>query len=822
MSSLKLVQDFIKNNVKNDLEKRALIALAAKEEVGLPTPENDLPNLKKDRIVLELVNRTNTSQSISLFQLPTGTNSAQNLNYGDLFETVYSAVTIPLTELLASQTYTINWTDEDGNPQTATTLAVDNIDNLISELNIITQDNFFYYISGTNYVIHKVPIDTWLYWNPPSVLVESANLLSYTMAGVFSPTEPKSYYANNYGVGDVLFIVTQGHLVSYRLGVTAQIQNLDLDALYAFGTAGDQFILPANSNGTIYAFSQSSKVLLRFGTLDFAAPVFELSITLANGSQGMIFTEENIDLIWSSGITAATSIFVYDENGVLLDFWSAPQLSLGSNIPNARGYSKVIYNDSGISQGYWIVRGKAGDPTNIKGLQQIGGWDTLANAIVQSFIGDGIYFEDEIQSQLGLSLNTNDEISFYTRISDTNKYFVVISNTVVLTQNYIGTVNLDTQEQSWAFYDNNDLTITGDVFYSTKTNSIIARVEYLGNAATRSINIDTLEASSENLENVNYDVGAIYYYDAQNILFKSSTVPNGFSTYTLSGGQETVPANSQSGSFYTENSFGDITGNTSTNQYFFSSFNVIGGTGISVTETIGNLTYQEIVSEIRDTIEPYLFDGMSVYTQNDSQANTPIIKVNRGAMGQSNTLINNPTIVTENNAIVLNVPINFLPQTINKLDYKIAAFNTVKIIINYTKGNLNAIAQTLNEYIEDGIPFSVGLNQLSENVSIKENEKAYLKKVLYKMWKQKESELKKEGVEIEIENLFEPQAVIDKKKNKMIGEKMKAVESMMHKQKLKDSGLEGLSPNNVKRIVSNYAAKGKADKIHDPYNYFSE
>ncbi len=96
---------------------------------------------------------------------------------------------------------------------------------------------------------------------------------------------------------------------------------------------------------------------------------------------------------------------------------------------------------------------------------------------------------------------------------------------------------MDTEEQSWAFYDNNDLTITGDVFYSTETNSIIARVDYLGNAATRSININTLEASSENLENVNYDVGAIYYYDAQDILFKSSAGPNGFATYTLSGGE---------------------------------------------------------------------------------------------------------------------------------------------------------------------------------------------------------------------------------------------------------------------------------------------
>jgi hypothetical protein len=605
--------------------------------------------------------------------------------------------------------------------------------------------------------------------------------------------------------------------------VVGEAQNLDLDALYGFGTTGDQFLVPTDTaTQKLYVFSQSTKLLLRFGTLSSGVPVFETQLTLANGSQGMTFTQENVNLLWSSGITAATSIFVYDEDGVLLDTWGAPQLSLGSNIPSARGYSKIIYNDSGIAQGYWIIRGKAGDPTNIKGFQQIGGWDTIGNAIVQSFVGSGIYFEDEIQSQLGLSLDTNDEISFYTRISDTNRYFVVISNTVLTQQNYIGIVNMDNGDQSWKFYDNNDLLIDGDVYYSTKTNSIIARMDYLGGSSARSINIDTLEASSINLENVNYDSGAIYVYDTDSLLFKSSLAPNGFASYTLAGGEETVPSNSQSASFYTENTFGDITGNTTTNQYFFSSFNVIGGTGISVTETNGNLTYQELVQELRDTIEPYFFDAFSVYCQNDTQANTPITKISRGGMGQSRTLINNPTLLTENNSVIINTPVNFLPQTINKLNYRIAAFNTVKIIINYTKGNLNAIAQTLNEYIEDGIPFSVGINQLSESVSIRDAEKSYLKNVLYKMWQQKKKELREEGVQIEIDNMFESQAVIDEKKNQMIGAKMKAVKDMMYKQKMKDMGLEGLSPDNIKRIVSNYTAKGKADKIYDPYNYFSD
>ena len=111
--------------------------LAEIEEIGLPTPESELPNLKKDRLVLEIINRTNSTQTIDLFALPSGTNSSQGLTYGDVFETIYSAVTIPNAVVSVSQTYTLNWTDENGAAQTGTTVAVDNIDDLVFEIELI-------------------------------------------------------------------------------------------------------------------------------------------------------------------------------------------------------------------------------------------------------------------------------------------------------------------------------------------------------------------------------------------------------------------------------------------------------------------------------------------------------------------------------------------------------------------------------------------------------------------------------------------------------------------------------------------------------------
>jgi hypothetical protein len=159
MNKRKIVNDFISKTAKNKIEEYAII-----EEIGEPSiPTDELPNLKKDRIVLELVNRTNSDSIIDLFGLPAGVNTSQGIDYGDLFETYYCEMTIPITELGTTQTYTINWLDEDLVAQSATTALVSNIDELISELIIVTNDNWGYYIDGTNYIVHKNPILTYVY-----------------------------------------------------------------------------------------------------------------------------------------------------------------------------------------------------------------------------------------------------------------------------------------------------------------------------------------------------------------------------------------------------------------------------------------------------------------------------------------------------------------------------------------------------------------------------------------------------------------------------------------------------------------------------------
>ena len=145
-----------------------------------------------------------------------------------------------------------------------------------------------------------------------------------------------------------------------------------------------------------------------------------------------------------------------------------------------------------------------------------------------------------------------------------------------------------------------------------------------------------------------------------------------------------------------------------------------------------------------------------------------------------------------------------------------------RIIINYTKGNLNAIVETLDEYIKEGIPFSVGLNELADSIPIKKEEEKYLEKTLKDIWNRKKIELRLEGINIEIDSLFNTQSTIDVNKYKLLGEKTKIIKGLIEEQKAKNSSLKGLSKNNIKRIVSNYRAKGKASDIQDPYNYLND
>jgi hypothetical protein len=259
-----------------------------------------------------------------------------------------------------------------------------------------------------------------------------------------------------------------------------------------------------------------------------------------------------------------------------------------------------------------------------------------------------------------------------------------------------------------------------------------------------------------------------------------------------------------------------LNADTSLNNYLFSNFSVIGGTGISVTETTGNITYAELVQALRTNVEPYFFNDMTVYADNIEQANLPIKKVIRSVSGTTKTMFNNPTILRENQYVVTE-EVAIAPRTLNQIDYKVKALDSVRIIINYTKGNINAIAETLDAYILDGIPFNVGINQLAQAVS--DEEKQYLEDTLKSVWKRRQKEFAKDGLEIEIDNIFEPQKVIDYKKRKLIGDKMSLVKSHIESERLKAMNLGGVSPKNIKKIVANYAAKGVADKIYDPYTY---
>ena len=82
-----------------------------------------------------------------------------------------------------------------------------------------------------------------------------------------------------------------------------------------------------------------------------------------------------------------------------------------------------------------------------------------------------------------------------------------------------------------------------------------------------------------------------------------------------------TPSGAQPADFYTENEFTTLENDSLPQTYTFSSSDVIEGTGISVTETTGNMPYEELVQGIRNNLEPYFFNEMTVYANNIDQAN---------------------------------------------------------------------------------------------------------------------------------------------------------------------------------------------------------
>lgn len=274
-------------------------------------------------------------------------------------------------------------------------------------------------------------------------------------------------------------------------------------------------------------------------------------------------------------------------------------------------------------------------------------------------------------------------------------------------------------------------------------------------------------------------------------------------------GVSNPPAGSQPASFYTENQFTSLTANTSTNNYTFTCYQVVMGTGISITETTGNIDYYELVQGLRNNIEPYYFNNISFYATNVNQANQSLLKKEKSLSGFSFKNWEFPNISPNQGdaqAVILNQPMNFLPKTVNRIEYTILANNTVTIIINYTKGNLNAIMDLLNSFIKEGISFKESISKLKEKVN--KTEKEYLREKIKNFWNQK----KKEYPEIEIKNIFNEKADTDTPTESKIKSQVKLFIETEKKDVKR-------SKDNIKKIVSNYVAKGKADDIYDEYNY---
>jgi hypothetical protein len=771
-----------------------------KDRTPFENKENNLPpNLKKDRLVLELVNRTNEDRTIDLFALPQGINPPQDIEYGDLFETQYCEVTIPISEIATPQTYTINWNDEDGSPQTSTTISVSDIDSLISQLNLITNDSWSYYISGTDYILHKEPIDTWVYWTPPTgnVITPTEQFLEGTILQTGTQSTNQIVRANN----GYIYLINYGILTWWEDGNDVPIGTLNLQA---FISTNRQLLVYDNVNERIYihrTITSSQGVLV---------DVSVGASFISNPSTGVVMASITYDpyndIYWGQRYVSS-NIHIWDNNMNFLDSWVAPPLTMQSSV---LGVSKILV--FGANE-IWVANGENGSALSTKEFVKIGGYDGGTQTIIKT--------TSTSTAITASGLNTTSVPSGSVIISGTTiGHYIYDQN---FTDSWIGTIDVQTGVQSWRNAGaEGEGYFVYSIFHSPSLNAFVVRQNSSGDYRSVLYDADTYLPISGNVAD-GYSFTGVYWNED---LKKAFVYDNLFPGYTFTGlayssiaiTSTNQPAGTQSTSFYTENEFTTIVANDNPNTYTFQCYDVIGGSGISVTETSGNLTYPEIVQGLRNNATPYFFEDLSIYANSIEQANQQLRKEQRGISGWSYSVNDFPTITpTQNQFVILNEPLNFLPKTINYMDYVVKAGESVQLIITYTKGNLNAIAEILDGYIREGVPFDVSLKQISQRVE--EIEKQYLKETLEKIWTQKQKEYRQRSIEIDLEGIFESKEEKELKKKIELGRISQEVNNIMVQEKLKDLKVNGLSTNNIKRLVANFVAKGKADQIHDEYNY---
>jgi len=753
--------------------------------------DKNLPNLQRDRIVLQLINRTDEDRTIDLFGMPKGINPSQDIRYGQLFETKYSEILIPIASFGVLKSWTINWIDENGSPQTFTFNSVE-IGDLIGRINTETTEQFFYRTVGSNYKIIKGELETFFYFTPPDPIATGTK-------NSFTKPTASSIYGSNltetvgsdkyYGTtlqGYWLACDTLSRLSFYLYNTGVPLVTIDANASYGISSAGSVAYDPFNKYLWLADVTASADVALI--DLDIAS-TYITSLTPSSGllNKGgyLSYSSKYKRMIQLGQLNNAVSsaMTVYDVETLSEVFSGRPVYnSVSINLGSA--YQAVTYDNNGDA---WIINGNQSSPLNEQGIFKFenDNWSTPTQAIFLDTIPTA-YFKSAVIYVKG---------RLYVLASDTDTYLQVFTESGELVSSNVFTAKF----KNFVY----DSTFGNYILLSNKANSFQAVIDLDGNVVQ--------------LFDAVFDVDWAQYINGEVIsLSSSSAITN--KRYLASSSSAKIPAGAQESQTYTENNFTTLVNNTDIITYDWESYTVIDGSGISVTDTTGNIPYRDLVMQLRNNIEPYYFKNFSIYANTLEQANKVITKEVRGVAGWTNKMLNNPTIIPmQRQFVVLKEKIHFFPQTINKLQYPVKAHQTVTIIIDYTKGNLNAIAQVLDAYIKEGVSFGKSLRQLEYIVS--EDEKRYLEETLRDVWTKRKEELADRGVVINVEDIFsEPKGLeIEKKvtESKLMGQ----IKNIIHQNKIKKMNIGNVSEKNIKRLVANYVAKGDADEFPNEYNY---
>lgn len=759
--------------------------------------KDSIYSLVKDEIKVLLINRTDEDQVINLFALPSGVNSSQGITYGSLFTTKYCEVLIPISDFSASKSWTLNWLDAEGSPQTDSFASV-GISDFIFNLNQSSNDTFSYSEVGSNYKIYKTPIDTFVYftgWQPPiGIDFDIPNGMTlFTSLGasgkrITETLQSGSYFGSGNGTNKNGFWLghQSGQITFHTYAAPATVDTTrDTNALYGMANVTD-LRYDSGSNQVILFNGQTPNGQVAFVNLD-ATNTLDTLINLPSDygrGVGYYWQSERLTISAFQGISVLSILYGIDETKSIVHQGQPLNTSGTTNLALCQLKENMSEDESG---NLWI--GNANQLTAI-----------AENGVFKFSNGDLSQASDEI---LYDTINGMPQL-IYKPICQYLKGRIFVSGF-----NGSGT---------WIdVYDVNTKQLIRSNFYTGRAIRSFSYVErygdYIAWSDTSSTDIlvtdfDGQVVQEESTSGNGHHLYSLQGIGSENYILRLDAASTTLNTYigAISGSSKSENNGGKEEDFYTKNEFTDVVNNTDSLTYSFACYDVIEGTGISVEDVRGNLTYEELVQGLRNNATPYLFENISIGTQTLQQANMPITKIDRGVSGHTSLLIDNPAISPMQRQFkIQDYPINFLPKTISKLLYKVKANQSASITIEYSKGNLNAIVETIDAYVTNDVPLNVPLKQLVKDIT--DEQRDYIKEKLIAIAKRRNIENDIKEFSLKLDSILLDEDSINRDLEKLKKSQSEVVE--MIKTRDKEYLDSKKSKRNIRQIVEDYISKKK-------------